>query len=358
MPTTRRPRERSSTDESLRSERQKTDKELARRTSALRETATDVVTEARDKADGVLNEARDREDLKHGPSTQLTRERAREDAVLRTARSGADAIVRDEIEQRRVALASLLAFEREDTDLRLEIERKRADQVLTSREDFMAMVSHDLRTLLGGIALSAELLKEVEKADQPFLKVTHYAERIQRFSARMNRLVGDLIDVASIEAGKLSLLRSHYNASLLLRDSRDAFEPAAAAHGIELTCTSEEDPGIVELDHERVLQVLTNLVGNALKFTPRGGHITIDVARRDDAICFSVADTGCGIPTELLEKVFDRYFQSTDGDRRGLGLGLFISKSIIEAHGGKIWATSTAGKGSTIFFTVPVTANA
>lgn len=324
----------------------------------MRDTATDVVTEARDKADSVLNEARDREDLKNGQSTQLTMERAREDAVLRTARSGADAVARDEVEERRVALASLLAFEREDTDLRLEIERKRADQVLTSREDFMAMVSHDLRTLLGGIALSAELLKEVQKSDQPFVRVTHYAERIQRFSARMNRLVGDLIDVASIEAGKLSLLRSRYNASLLLRDSRDAFEPAAAAGGIGLTCTSAEDPGIVELDHERILQVLTNLVSNALKFTPRGGLITIDVARRDDAICFSVADTGCGIPTELLERVFDRYFQSQDGDRRGLGLGLFISKSIIEAHGGKIWATSTPGKGSTVFFTVPATAMA
>jgi signal transduction histidine kinase len=353
MAPKRDPRERSSTDKSLRSERQKTDAELAQRSSALRDTATDVVTEARDKADSVLSQARDREDLKSGHSTRLTHERAREDAVLRTSRSGADAVARDEIEQRRVALASLLAVEREDTDLRLEIERKRADQELTSREDFMAMVSHDLRSLLGGIALSAELLKVVQDSDQPFLRVTHHAERIQRFSARMNRLVGDLMDVASIEAGKLSLLRSRYDARLLLRDSRDAFEPAAAAEGIELTCTSEQDPGIVEIDHERILQVLTNLVANALKFTPRGGHITIGVARREDAICFSVADTGSGIPTELLDRVFDRYFQTNDGDRRGLGLGLFISRSIVEAHGGTIWATSTPGKGSTISFTVP-----
>lgn len=354
MPGKRDPRERSSTDEGLRSERKKTDAELAQRTRALRDTATDVVTEARDKADGVLSEARDREDLKNGHSTQLTRERAREDAILRTSRSDADAVARDEVEQRRVALASLLAFEREDTDLRLEIERKRADQALTSREDFMAFVSHDLRTLLGGIALSAELLKNVQKSDQPFLRVTHHAERIQRFSARMSRLVGDLMDVASIEAGKLSLVRSRHDARVLLRDAYDAFEPAATADGIELTCTSEQDPGIVELDHERILQVLTNLVGNSLKFTPRGGRITIDIARREDAICFSVADTGSGIPTDLLEKIFDRYFQANDGDHRGFGLGLFISRSIIEAHGGTIWATSTPGKGSTIFFTVPV----
>jgi signal transduction histidine kinase len=355
MPTKRDPRERSSTDEGLRSERQKTDEELAHRSRALRDTATDVVNEARHKADGVLHEARDREDLKDGQSTELTDARARADDVLRAQRRDADAVARDEVKLRHVALASLLAFEREDTDLRLEIERKRADQVLTSREDFMAMVRHDLRSLLGGIALSAELLKEVEKLDQPFVRVTRYAERIQRFGARMTRLVADLMDVASIEAGKLSLVRSRYDAGLLLSDSRDAFGPAAAAAGIELTCTSEDDPGIVDLDHERILQVLTNLVGNALKFTPRGGRITIDLARREDAIRFSVTDTGSGIPTELLERVFDRYFQSEDGDRRGLGLGLFISKSIIEAHGGTIWAVSTPGKGSTVFFTVPVT---
>lgn len=353
MSTKREPRERDSTDDSLRSEREKTDAELAQRSMALRDTAIEVVAEARDKADSLLSEARGREDLKNGSSTQRMHDRAHEDAVLRTARSGADAVARAEVELRRVALASLLAFEREDTDLRLEIERRRADQVLASREDFMAIVSHDLRNLLGGIALSAEALKDAEKSDSPFLQVTRYAERIQRFSARMTRLVGDLMDVVSIEAGKLSLLRSRYDTSLLLSDSRDAFRPAAAAHGVDLTCTCDEDAGTVELDHERILQVLTNLVGNALKFTPRGGRVTINMERREEAIRFSVADTGSGISTALLEKVFDRYFQS-DGEHRGLGLGLFISKSIIEAHGGTIWATSTPGQGSTIFFTIPV----
>lgn len=355
MATKRDPHERSSTDEGLRSERKKTDAELALRSSALKDTATEVVTDARDLADTVLEKARDREDVKNGQSTEaVVRERADEDAALDADRSDADAYARDEVERHRVALASLLAFERQDTDLRLEIERKRADQVLASREDFMAMVSHDLRSLLGGIALSAELLKGVQNADQPFVKVRHYAERIQRFSARMNRLVGDLVDIASIEAGKLSLVFARYNASRLMRDSQDAFGPAVAAEGIDLTCTCEEDPCTVELDHERILQVLTNLVSNSLKYTPRGGRIELEVVRREDTVYFSVSDTGSGISTEILEKVFERYFQAEDGDRRGLGLGLFISKSIIEAHGGKIWATSTPGKGSTVVFTVPV----
>lgn len=346
------PDERSSTDEGLRSERERTDAELASRSAAISDAASEVVAEAREKADAVLSDARDREDLERTAGAAVTDAREREDEMLELARDGADAVERDELEQRRVALASLLAFERESTDLRLETERERADQLLTSREDLMAMVSHDLRNLLGGIALSAELLKEVEKTDAPFDRVKKYAERIQRFSARMGRLVGDLMDVASIEAGKLGLVRTRRSANLLLREAMDAFEPPAIANGVLFRCESRNDAGVVELDHERILQVLTNLVGNSLKFTPRGGQITVRLARRDDELGVSVADTGCGISADLLDKVFERYFQSRT-DRRGLGLGLFISKSIIEGHGGKIWAESTPGRGTTFHFTVP-----
>ena len=347
------PHARSSTDAGLRSERERTDEELSSRSAAIANVATKVISQARLQADSVLSEARDREDRKQTAGASVERAREREDASIVSARSGADAVARDERERQQVALASLLAFEREVTDLRLETEREHADQALTSREDFMAMVSHDLRSLLGGIALSAELLKEVEKTEHPLENVTRYAARIQRFTARMTRLVGDLMDVASIEAGKLGLVRVRRSASLLLRDAMDAFEPAARAAGIELRCESGTDPGVVELDHERILQVLTNLVGNALKFTPTGGEIVIWMGRRGDDVCFSVSDSGSGIPAELIEKVFERYVQSEEGLRRGLGLGLFISKSIVERHGGKIWAESTPGKGSTFHITLP-----
>src|SRR3990167_9291940 len=181
---------RSSTDESLRAERDKTDAELLRRAAAVRDVATSVVAEARDQADALLNEAREREDQRlpaEAAAEDLGVDRAREDAAVDVARAAADAQVREDRERRHVALASLLAFEREHTDLKLETERERADQVLTSREDFMAMVSHDLRSLLGGIALSAELLHAVDKTPEPMIGVQRYAERIQRFTARMNR---------------------------------------------------------------------------------------------------------------------------------------------------------------------------
>lgn len=351
--------ERGSTDEGLRSERKKTDIELASRSEAVRDVATDLIAEARQKADAVLSTARELEDRKSGgdrTSQDLGPRRAREDAVLEWERRGADTIARDEREQRQLALASLLAFEREYTDLKLETERERADQALTSRDDFLAIVSHDLRSLLGGIALSAELLKGVGNTDDPLTGVMRYAEQIQRFSARMNRIVGDLIDVASIERGKLSLVRTRRNAAVLLRDAMEAFEPATSAQDIQLVCECAADPGTAELDHDRILQVLTNLVGNALKFTPKGGRIVIRLTRQGDDLCFAVQDTGRGIPHDMLDKIFDRYFQTLADDRRGLGLGLFIAKSIVEQHGGRIRAESTPGHGSTFTFLVPARA--
>jgi signal transduction histidine kinase len=350
--------ERGSTDQSLRSERRKTDHELAKKAVSVEDVATDVVIEARDKADTLVEEARAREDRTTGqartPADQRELEDARvvADAALDEARRGADSVAADEHNERLVALARLLAAERKDTDLKLELERLRADAELTSREDFMAIVSHDLRSLLGAIALSAELLKSVEGRSDPFVKIIDYAERIQRFTARMHRLVGDLMDVASIEAGKLSMVRSSRDVALLLRDAREAFEQTAAAQGIALTTTCTA-PGLINVDHERIFQVLTNFVGNALKFTPRGGRISITIERCDDGIKLAVTDTGTGIQADLLDKVFDRFVQSPETDRRGLGLGLFIAKSIIDAHGGKIGVQSTVGEGSTFWFTLP-----
>lgn len=350
--------ERESTDESLRSERRKTDQELAKNATSVDDVASDVMTKAREKADTLIGEARALEDLKSGDGRSMQDQREIEaargvaDEALGKARHDADALTLGQHNQRLLALARLLAFERQDTDLKLEIERLRADAKLTSRDDFMAIVSHDLRSLLGSIALAAELLTRVEQSPDALAKVREYAERIQRSSARMNRLVGDLMDLASIQAGKLSLVRTPSDVGVLLRDARDAFEATAAAHGIALT-TSGTALGPINVDHGRILQVLTNLVGNALKFTPRGGRIDIGIERRDGVIQFAVSDSGAGIPADILGNIFDRFVRSADTDRGGLGLGLFIAKSIVEAHGGTIRVDSTVGKGSTFIFTLP-----
>jgi len=355
---------RDTTDESLRTERNKTDVEMAGSLGTLADTADDVIAEARNKADEVLSDARDAEDRKLakagspgvGAQVLLGDERAREDDALTTERSEADVAAADERARRRAAFANLLAYERQDTDLRLEIERAHADRALTSREDTLAMVSHDLRGLLSGISMSAGQLKQIAKTVDPTAQVSRYAELIERFGARMNRLIGDLIDIASIDAGKLSVVRQRHDVALLVGDSLETFEPAAAAHGIEVQCQIGSNIPSVEFDEERILQVLTNLVGNALKFTEKGGQVSLRVEARDRDVLFSVADTGRGIPGDRLEKIFERFFQSDSKGRRGLGLGLHIAKSVVEAHGGKIWAESKLGRGSTFFFTLPLAA--
>jgi signal transduction histidine kinase len=352
--------ERAETDQSLHVERQKTDDELGKRHAAMEEGSDAAVEEARGGADEVLEEARDRVDdtLKREGTTRaeqetLGKERAREDAVLEQERLIADEKVLDERWERARDLANLLRLEREQTDERLLIERARGDAALAARDDFMGMVSHDLRNLLGAIALSAELqiLNAVEgEAGQRNLRG---AQKIQRLAARMNRLIGDLVDVASIEAGHFAVAPAVLDARTVLRETLDAFEPAAAAKGIMLRAAAGSGSLLARFDHERILQVLANLLSNAIKFTGQGGKVTVGVEVAGSEVRFSVSDTGAGIAGDQLDSVFERFWQVTQGDRRGLGLGLFISRCIVEAHGGRLWVESTVGEGSTFFFTLP-----
>ena len=178
-------------------------------------------------------------------------------------------------------------------------------------------------------------------------------ERIQRYAARMNRLIGDLVDVVSIDAGKLAVRLDRADAAALLAEAVDTFAPAAAEKGIALSTEIREHFLLADFDRERMLQVLANLITNALKFTPRGGKIVVRGRRLSDAIGLSVCDTGCGIAPDTLETVFERFWQVGKNDRRGLGLGLYISRCIVEAHGGRIWVESQPGAGSEFHLTIP-----
>ncbi len=168
----------------------------------------------------------------------------------------------------------------------------------------------------------------------------------------MNRLIGDLVDVVSIEGGRFAIAPASYDAKALIREVVETFRPTASAKGISLNATTEGSL-LVRLDHERIFQVLTNLLSNAIKFTDQHGTISVRVAPVGSEVRFSVADTGAGIAADQLESIFERFWQVSQGDRRGLGLGLFISRCIVEAHGGRIWTESEVGKGSTFFFVLP-----
>ena len=219
------------------------------------------------------------------------------------------------------------------------------------------MVSHDLRDLLGAIVSSSALVLRTAATGEAGSATRTGAERIQRYAGRMKRLIDDLTDVARIDAGKLSVRRHPGNLAPLISEAVVAFRGAAASKDLSLDLPLCDEPIPSIFDGDRVLQVLSNLIANAIKFTPAGGRIRIECAHGDDMAKISVTDTGPGIAPDLIEAIFERFRQGENPERRGLGLGLYISRTLIEAQHGKIWAESTPGNGTTVSFTLPLTSN-
>jgi signal transduction histidine kinase len=178
-------------------------------------------------------------------------------------------------------------------------------------------------------------------------------KRIDRYAARMNRLIADLLDVASIDAGKLAMKPVRGDWVALITEVADTFRAAASAKGIALRTEIARQPLLGKFDHDRMLQVLGNLLSNSIKFTAQGGEIACRVERVAEELRICVSDTGTGIPENALSSIFERFGQVGQNDRRGLGLGLYISRCIVEAHHGSIWAESKHGEGSTICFKLP-----
>jgi signal transduction histidine kinase len=352
--------ERQQTDESLRVEREKADQALGEELTAIDQTADAVISRARSRADEVLAAARAKTDRqlathvarKPAPDIVL-RERAQEDQILHEERATADAALRQE----RADHVALLSRERDDTDTDLAIERARSDHALATRDEFLSVVSHDLRNMLNAIGGSAELIAVGVSRDNHEEQVRMGARRIQRSATRMTRLVGDLVDVASIHAGKLAVAAEVGDPTSVVLEAVENFLPQAAAGAVALVTEILRPPSILAFDPARLLQVLTNLLSNALKFTPAGGKVVVHVEGVGPDLRFSISDTGPGVPSDQLEAVFHRFVQVTKNDRRGVGLGLYISRAIVEGHGGRIWAENRNGGGSTFYFTLPMQAS-
>lgn len=368
--------QRMKTNNSLRVEREKTDhavaasqQKVARRADAVvdlaRDNADAVLTTAREDADAVLDVARDKADelLESGErradpaAVILVAERHLADGALRAARDNADETLRREREDHARSLSKFLPLERESTDRFLRSERIHSDHALVNRDDFLAIVTHDLRDLLGGIVMNASLISKSAAQNGPGQNILAQTEAIQRYAARMNRLIGDLTDVASIDAGKLTIAPSPGDLAMLITEVRDWFKATASTRRISLATEIAAHPLAAEFDQDRILQVLANLVSNALRFTPEGGKVTILAEQAGANVRLSVVDTGSGIPEGALESIFERFSQGGPKDRRGgLGLGLYISRCIIEAHGGRIWAENQPGAGAKLVLTLPAAA--
>jgi signal transduction histidine kinase len=353
---------RAATDESLRTERSGTDKVL-HDIRVAEQAADKVVDLARLKADALVVCAREIADQVAAPSSTIEQavvehDRAQADETLQDERTTAD----DRLQHERVdgsrLLAKLRPLEREHTDRDLLTERARSDEALANRDDFLGIVSHDLRNLLGGIAMSSSLLSKRASDTDEGRQIVVTGKRIQLFAARMNRLIGDLVDVVSIDAGQLACEIASGDPSALIAETLETFRFAAHDKGIALESEVTGTLPRADMDYERMLQVFANLVSNALKFTLQGGRVCVRGERSGDDIHFSVSDTGSGIREGTFDSVFQRFWQADENHRRGTGLGLYISKSLVEAHKGRIWLESKLGQGSTFHFTIPIVAGA
>jgi signal transduction histidine kinase len=227
--------------------------------------------------------------------------------------------------------------------------RRRAERAARLRDEVLAAVSHDLKSPLASISLAADVLERRGVRQIPDL--ARPVAALRKNVASMSRLIHDLLDVASIEAGRLSVQRQRQDLAELAGEALARARDAAADAGVALAARVE--PAEVECDGQRLLQVLANLVGNAIKATPPGGSIAIEASRRDGQVEVSVADTGRGIPPDELPHVFDRFRRGRNAGYDGSGLGLAIVKGIVEAHGGAVRAESVPGTGTRVSFTLP-----
>ena len=226
-----------------------------------------------------------------------------------------------------------------------------AQRVLRVRDDMLAIVTHDLRAPLSAIVTAAAMQIASASDDDVGRRVRRRAETIRRAADHMGRLIRDLTDIGQMDAGRFAITRSPQDVAALVREVVDALQPGATQRGSELRAEMEETIPPIDADGDRIVQVLSNLVTNAVKVGAT--QVTVRVENRQNEVLFAVADNGPGIPKDDLPHMFDRYWRGKTAGYKGTGLGLPISKQIVTSHGGRIWIESEIGVGSTFFFTLP-----
>jgi signal transduction histidine kinase len=220
---------------------------------------------------------------------------------------------------------------------------------------FVSIVSHELRTPMTSV--NGYVNNMLTGLTGPLSeKQTHYLRRMQHNVERLIRLINDLLDLSRIEAGRIELHLATLSLTDVVAEAVEGLQSMAYDKSVTLVVQAGQEPSAVRGDRDKLHQVLTNLVHNAIKFTPAGGTVLVETKRSDDCWLVSVVDTGCGVASEELDRIFERFYrcESTGPGVRGAGLGLAITKSFVELHGGRIWAESTPGHGSRFSFTLPL----
>jgi signal transduction histidine kinase len=267
---------------------------------------------------------------------QLGIERAETRELLRRERAKTDEVL---------ALADVLLFDERAA-------HARSKTAVIQREELLAVVSHELRSPLAAIALNTQtLLDSASDRSEPFKRMA--LQDVQMACRQMACLIADLLDVATMESGQLKVTLVRNDVVPAMHAAIAASAPMLKAQSIILNVDDVPQPLFARFDQQRLLQVFANLFDNAAKFTRPGGTVSVGVSKTGPVLLFHVADTGCGISLHTMSHVFDRFWQLGKADRRGLGLGLYLCKAIVEAHGGQIWASSEVGIGTRFSFTIP-----
>ncbi len=380
--------ERKQTDKSLDVERGKTDQSFETYKDKAESKTDKIISENRVEADDARSMRRSKSDLKnesmpsdiigqknqHADQQNLHDERKSEDNAIKTERLKNDLAFEHERSENERLLSKIVSLEREATDKNLLKERKKADtervrsaeifdheckahletkSALTTREEFVAIVSHDLRNPIGAILSFSEILLEDSSMREINSEAKQYIEIIKRSAESSLRLISDILDMERIEGGKIHLQLAVHNLSDIIIECVEGFRHIAATKKITLKAEEINLKDPINCDKDRLVQVISNLICNAVKFTPQNGAVTVKVEHTESEIKISIVDTGPGVPDEQKNRIFDRFAQLGNKDRRGLGLGLYISKTLVESHNGKIWVISEPNKGSTFCFTLP-----
>lgn len=368
-------RERQKTDKSLGAERFKATESMKLASEKSQSQTDRRLNQERAKADRKMANSRVASDIVGNGQTQhqLDDERRITDEATKAERTSADMAIDKErllvdklvvhvLDQEREITDKNLSAERASTDtyfegatasLKSEInEHVKTKMALTSREELLAIVSHDLRNPVGTASSYATLILEMDNVSDV---VKSHVSTIKRNAETALRLIADLMEMERFAQNKWHFHFVQCSPADLIQQTLEDFSFDAKQKNIKLSTRAPDSATVFSCDNDRLMQVLSNLVSNALKFTPSHGAVTIGAKVVDDDVCFTVSDNGLGIPRAQHKQIFGRFAQLQSKNRTGLGLGLYISKMLIEAHGGNMWVESSEGQGSTFFFTVPLT---
>ncbi|WP_141735969.1 sensor histidine kinase [Oligoflexus tunisiensis] len=382
---------REKTDKSLSVERSRADQSLDEAYGAAKKRTDGSVRAKRNATDAEVDKIRNDVDkqMESGPpetsqdqapqrfitNDQLENERRHADATIRTERALVDSVISAERHQIKSDEHAILREERDVTDKDLASERFQTDSSfqdsavllsneqqahqrtkadLLTRDEFLAIVSHDLRNPIGTILSCSDMLLNHPSSPIVSSEGKKWIEIINRNAGTAIQMINDLLDVERMAAGRLELHMEKHDVGELIRQAVENFADKAAARQIQLESILPEGSRLVSCDRERIKQVVSNLMDNAIKFTRKFGVITLELRNKEDGdLEISVSDMGQGIPESMRTEIFERFFQLGNRERSGLGLGLYISRKIIDAHQGKLWVEPRAQGGSRFTFTLP-----